>query len=256
MESRSFKFTEWLAFITLILGAYCYYYNYLYWKSFGINSYDFIGYTESIMRAISALIQMASVLIGTLSGYLAALFYSEKISIQVNLAPNERSKIAKFMDKFDPHEVAPSKMKIYVLFFVTVFLILKLSMDAAIHYDVKLHWVYHLLSLFLVLAGAIISQLVSQIIAAKLIRAQKTNLSFMTLSSGLFLILSLSLSMFYSPSTLARIDILSNHAIASLDDGKVYEMLAINEKYVFLIEKNAIVVKKNESVKKITYLRK
>ncbi len=41
MGKDKFKITEWVAVITIAIGLYCYLYNYVYWKYFGINAYDY-----------------------------------------------------------------------------------------------------------------------------------------------------------------------------------------------------------------------
>lgn len=56
MGKDKFKITEWVAVITIAIGLYCYLYNYVYWKYFGINAYDYFSYIDSLQRSVPLLI--------------------------------------------------------------------------------------------------------------------------------------------------------------------------------------------------------
>ncbi|HHL3463955.1 hypothetical protein ACRFDT_14255 [Klebsiella pneumoniae] len=56
MQKDRFKITEWATVITLAIGLYCYLYNYIYWRYFGINAYDYFSYIDSLQRSVPLLI--------------------------------------------------------------------------------------------------------------------------------------------------------------------------------------------------------
>lgn len=246
MKGDNFKITEWATIITLTIGLYCYLYNYIYWKYFGINAYDYFSYIDSLQRSVPLLI-FALVIINVI----LLLLFSLLLMAKKNTLRFFRFQKRLNKEVSSRYYLVLSVVSLFLFVFGSSFVMPVLRVDS-FSYEVK----ETIIVTFFVLFTALYSSTISLFAFVRSVE-RKNKLKHSIMLFFIFPIpFQIIMSIFFMPVWNAYTDenkIRAQVIIRSGDVRSSYKMLALTKDFVFAIDDKNVVVRKISDVEYIYY---
>lgn len=246
MRSEKFKVTEWVAVISLAIGLYCYLYNYVYWKYFGINAFDYFSYIDGLQRSVPLLIFTLLIV-----NVIFLLFFCVLILIKKRALGYFRFFKRIYKGVSSSHYLALSVFSLF-LYVLSSLLVMPILNVESFSYQEKNSIIGALFVIFV----AFFSSSISLFAFVKNIERKNK------IKHGIFLFFispvpfQIIMSIFYMPVLNAYRDENTAKAQVITKSGDVHashKMLALTKDFVFTIEDKNVVVRKISDVEYIYY---
>ncbi|HFQ8755087.1 TPA: hypothetical protein ACHV3E_003371 [Klebsiella pneumoniae] len=246
MEKEKFKITELVAVMTLVIGLYCYLYNYAYWQYFGINAYDYFSYIDSLQRSVPLLVYTLITV-----NYIFFLFI-----VLLVLAKRKTLRIFMFIKRINKdvrsgYYLGWSVVSLFIFVLSSSFVMPVFTVESLSYEEKKL-----IVGAFFVLFTAFFSSTISLFAFVRSIeRKNKTKRSIF--SFFIYPIpFQIVMSIFYMPVLDAYTDentVRAQVITKSGDAHSSHKMLALTKDFVFIIDDKNVVVRKISDVEYIYY---
>lgn len=246
MEKDKFKITEWATVITLAIGLYCYLYNYIYWRYFGINAYDYFSYIDSLQRSVPLLIFALSAVYAIFIVFLVVFLLIRKRALGFFRFVKSLHKEVRSYHYFILSLIA------LIAFFLSSQLVMPILKIESLSYEQKNLTIGALYIVFVAFFSSAIS------LYAFIRNIEKKG----KLKNGLFLFFispmpfQIIISILYMPIANAYRDENTIQAQVVTKNGNAYsshKMLALTKDFVFTIDDKNVMVRKISDVEYIYY---
>ncbi|MEL0552942.1 hypothetical protein [Raoultella lignicola] len=246
MEKEKFKITEWVAVMTLVIGLYCYLYNYAYWQYFGINAYDYFSYIDSLQRSVPLLVYTLITVNFIFFLFVALLVLAKKKTLKIFMFIKKINK-----DVRSGHYLGLSVVSLFIFVLSSSFVMPILTIERLSYEEKTL-----IVGAFFVLFTAFFSSAISLYAFFRNVeRKDKTK-------RGIFsffiypIPFQIVMSIFYMPVLDAYKDENTVRAQVITKSGNAHsshKMLALAKDFVFIIDDKNVVVRKISDVEYIYY---
>ncbi|HBR7843911.1 hypothetical protein ACJV1Z_01430 [Klebsiella pneumoniae] len=246
MKKEKFKITEWVAAITLTIGLYCYLYNYIYWRYFGINAYDYFSYIDSLQRSVPLLTFALSAVYAVFIVIFVVLLLIKKRALRFF-----RFFKSLYKEVCSYHYFVLSVIAL-IVFYLSSLLVMPILKMESLSYEQKNLAIGALYVIFVAFFSSAIS-LYAFVRNIERKRKLKNGLYLFFISPIPFQII---MSIFYMPITSAYRDENTIQAQVVTKNGNTYsshKMLALTKDFVFIVDNKNVIVRKTSDIEYIYY---
>lgn len=246
MEKEKFKITEWVAVMTLVIGLYCYLYNYAYWKYFGINAYDYFSYIDSLQRSVPLLVYTLVTVNFIFFLFIVLLVLARRRTLRLFMFVKRINK-----DVRSRHYLGLSVVSLFIFVLSSSFVMPIFKVESLSYEEKKL-----IVGGFFALFTAFFSSTISLFAFVRNIERKnkiKHGIFFFFIYPIPFQII---MSIFYMPVLNAYTDentVRAQVITKSGDAHSSHKMLALTKDFVFTIDDKNVVVRKISDVEYIYY---